>query len=166
MNRIKALFSKLAQGKQITQKQLQIEQNASFGGIGRQKIPGIVFVAVGYLLSPLCWWNDLVFNLPLAYGFGYICSLFRQDLLIPASFVGYWLSNIAGILLIQVGTFNVMEQQPKERHLKKELLSGLVSSTVYTVIIVLLLHFHILDTPELGASMVNLSSLNKQGVNH
>ncbi|PZU92219.1 MAG: hypothetical protein DCE90_18695, partial [Pseudanabaena sp.] len=35
-----------------------------------QKIKGGIFLVVGYVLSPLCWWNDLIINLPIAYGFG------------------------------------------------------------------------------------------------
>ena len=32
----------------------------------------LLLLAVGWLLSPLCWWNDLVINLPLAYGVGVV----------------------------------------------------------------------------------------------
>ena len=34
-----------------------------------KKLRGGFFLVVGYLLSPLCWWNDLIFNLPVAYLF-------------------------------------------------------------------------------------------------
>lgn len=30
------------------------------------QLRALVLLAVGWLLSPLCWWNDLVINLPLA----------------------------------------------------------------------------------------------------
>lgn len=111
------------------------------------KLKGIVFVVIGYLLSPLCWWNDLIFNLPIAYGFGYICSLVAPKLLVPGAIAGYWLSNIVGILLMQAGTLDIVQQQPKERNLKKELLTGLVSSTVYTIIILGLIQLKVLDSP-------------------
>jgi phosphotransferase system glucose/maltose/N-acetylglucosamine-specific IIC component len=70
-------------------------------------------------------------------------------LLLPCSIIGYWISNIAGILLMQVGAIDVFQNQPKERNLKKELLMGLVSSAVYTVVIVLLIQFKILQAPVL-----------------
>ncbi|MER3495278.1 MAG: hypothetical protein C4323_25865 [Mastigocladus sp. ERB_26_2] len=114
-----------------------------------QKIRGGFFLVVGYLLSPLCWWNDLVFNLPIAYFFGYICSLFLPKLFMPCAIIGYWLSNIIGIILMQAGAIDVFQKQPEERNLKKELLTGLVSSTVYTLLILLLIQFKILDTPNL-----------------
>jgi hypothetical protein len=112
-----------------------------------QKLRGGFFLVIGYLLSPLCWWNDLVFNLPIAYFFGYICSLFSPKLLMPCVIVGYWLSNIIGILLMQAGTIDMFQKQTQERNVKKELLTGLVSSTAYTFLILALIHFKILDTP-------------------
>lgn len=27
----------------------------------------LLLLGIGWLLSPLCWWNDLVINLPLAW---------------------------------------------------------------------------------------------------
>lgn len=112
-----------------------------------KKLRGGFFLVVGYLLSPLCWWNDLFFNLPIAYFFGYVCSLLSPDLLVPCSIIGYWLSNIVGILLMQVGAVDVLQGQPKEHNLKKELLTGLVTSTVYTFVILGLIQFQILDNP-------------------
>jgi uncharacterized membrane protein HdeD (DUF308 family) len=101
------------------------------------------------MLSPLSWWNDLFFNLPLAYFFGHICAQFSANLFLPCAIAGYWLSNVLGILLMQLGVLNVVQDQPQERNFKKELLMGLASSTVYTLIILLLLQFNILSTPDL-----------------
>lgn len=112
-----------------------------------KKLRGGFFLVIGYLLSPLCWWNDLFFNLPIAYFFGYGCSLLSSDLLVPCSIAGYWLSNLAGILLMQVGAVDVFQGQPDEPNLKKELLTGLVTSTVYTVVILGLIQFQILENP-------------------
>ncbi|BAY30283.1 hypothetical protein NIES2107_21270 [Nostoc carneum NIES-2107] len=112
-----------------------------------QKVRGGFLLVIGYLLSPLCWWNDLVFNLPIAYVFGYVCSLFSSKLMMPGIIIGYWLSNIVGILLMQAGALDMLQKQNQERNLKKELLTGLVSSTAYTFLIVLLIQLKVLDTP-------------------
>ncbi|RAM52727.1 MAG: hypothetical protein C6Y22_04575 [Hapalosiphonaceae cyanobacterium JJU2] len=114
-----------------------------------QKLRGGLFLVLGYLLSPLCWWNDLIFNLPIAYFFGYVCSFFTPKLFMPSAIIGYWLSNIIGIILMQMGAIDVFQKQPQEHNLKKELLTGLVSSTVYTLLILLLIQFKVLDTPNL-----------------
>ncbi|MEP6490399.1 hypothetical protein NDI43_21560 [Microcoleus vaginatus GB2-A3] len=142
---------------QLTQ---QLPEAKGLNEVWFKKIRGGLLLAIGYLLSPLCWWNDIFFNLPIAYAFGYICSLLSQDLLFPCTIVGYWLSNIAGILLMQLGTLDVFTDKPKEKNFKKELLTGLVSSTAFTVVIVALIHFNVLDTPDFfaGKESVNLSS--------
>jgi hypothetical protein len=114
-----------------------------------KKLRGGFFLVIGFLLSPMSWWNDLFFNLPIAYGFGYLCSLISPNLLIPCSIAGYWLSNILGILLMQVGAIDVLENQPQERNFKKELLTGLASSTAYTLVILALIQFNIIDAPSL-----------------
>jgi hypothetical protein len=115
------------------------------------KLKGGFFLVIGYLLSPLCWWNDLIFNLPIAYAFGYICSFFTPKLLMPGVIIGYWLSNIIGILLMQAGAIDVLQNQSQERNWKKELFTGLLSSTAYTLIILILIHFHIINTPDFSA---------------
>jgi hypothetical protein len=114
-----------------------------------KKIRGGFFLVIGYLLSPLSWWNDLFFNMPVAYGFGYLCSLLDARLLVPCSIVGYWISNVLGIVLMQAGVMDVFQNQPAERNLKKELLTGLASSTAYTLIIFALFYFKIIDVPNL-----------------
>lgn len=116
-----------------------------------RKLKGLILVGLGFLLSPLSWWNDLFFNLPLAYFFGYICSQFSANLFLPCAIAGYWLSNVLGIMLMQIGVLDVVQEQSQERNFRKELLMGLASSTIYTVIILLLLQFNILNTPDLFA---------------
>ncbi|MEG4504069.1 hypothetical protein QUA81_13935 [Microcoleus sp. F6_B4] len=143
---------------QLTQ---QLPQSKGFKEVWFKKIRGGLLLGIGYLLSPLCWWNDIFFNLPIAYAFGYICSGLSPDLLLPCTIVGYWLSNIVGILLMQFGAVDVFADKPKEKNLKKELLTGLVSSTAFTIVVVALIHFNVLDTPDFfsGQQSVNLRSV-------
>ena len=113
-----------------------------------KKLRGGLLFIVGYLLSPLSFWNDLFFNLPIAYCFGYLCSWITPNLFLPATIIGYWLSNIVGILMMQAGVLDVVQDQSR-RNLKKELMTGILSSTVYSLVILALVHFKILDTPAL-----------------
>lgn len=110
-----------------------------------QKIKGGTLLVVGYLLSPLCWWNDLIINLPIAYGFGYVVSLWRSEWFFGAAIAGYWLSNLVGIVLMQIGTKDILQTTAKKRSFKHEIFSGLLTSTAYTAIIVALVYFHVLD---------------------
>ncbi|GBO52416.1 hypothetical protein APA_85 [Pseudanabaena sp. lw0831] len=110
-----------------------------------QKIKGGVLLTVGYLLSPLCWWNDLIINLPIAYGFGYVISFWHSEWFFPAAIAGYWLSNLVGIILMQMGAKNMLQSTVKNRSFKQEIFSGVLTSTAYTVVIVALVYFHVLD---------------------
>jgi len=147
MENAQKVTEELSITEQVTETQLAQTASGSFPKVMLKKLKGGFFLVVGYLLSPLCWWNDLFFNLPIAYFFGQICSWLSPNLFLPASIAGYWLSNIIGILLMQAGAIDVFQGQPKERNLKKELFTGLASSTIYTLVIVLLIQLKILDTP-------------------
>jgi hypothetical protein len=114
-----------------------------------KKLRGGLLLVVGFLLSPLSWWNDLIFNLPVAYLFGYLCHLIHSDWFIPATIAGYWLSNVLGVLLMQAGIIDVVQEQDKERNFKQELMTGLISSTAYTIVILALIRLNIFNTPDL-----------------
>lgn len=149
--------------RQATPQELpQTPQNGSKIAVILKKLRGGFLLVIGFMLSPLSFWNDLFFNLPIAYGFGYLCSLLSPNLLLPCSILGYWLSNIAGILLMQVGAVDVFQGQPKERNLKKDLLTGFVSSVVYSLLIFALIHFKILDTPVLFSVLHGHDSMPTQ----
>jgi hypothetical protein len=95
---------------------------------------GIVAV-IGYLLSPLSWWNDAFINLPLAWLFASLVSLASHGLFAPAMIVGYWLTNVAGLLLMAHGTVGVVAGG-SPRLGKRQLVWSLVAATGYTLLIV------------------------------
>ncbi|MBD1821751.1 hypothetical protein H6F51_04455 [Cyanobacteria bacterium FACHB-DQ100] len=137
-------------------RELEKEQEAttefSLRGLSLKKIRGWLLFAIGWLLSPLCWWNDLIFNLPVAYGFGYVCSLFSSSWVLPGTVIGYWFSNLIGILLMQAGATDVFQSQ--ERNLKKELLWGVVSSSIFTIAVVVLIQLKVLDLPGIDTTLL------------
>lgn len=111
------------------------------------KLRVLLLLAVGWLLSPLCWWNDLVINLPLAYGFGLLVKQLRPEWFAGGLIVGYWLSNVLGIVLMQTSALEVF-QQPGEPHARRrELLWGLLTSSVYTLVVFVLVHVGVIHTP-------------------
>ncbi|PSR15613.1 hypothetical protein C8255_22185 [filamentous cyanobacterium CCP3] len=112
-----------------------------------RRLWGGTLVVVGYLLSPLCWWNDLVINLPLALGFGYLASRPWPDALVPMTGVGYWLTNVVGFVLMQHGAVTAL-QKDGQGSKSQSLRNGLITSTVYTVAIVALIQLHILEMPD------------------
>lgn len=113
-----------------------------------RKIRGGGLVALGYMLSPLSWWNDLIFNLPIAYGFGWLFGLLSPAWILPMTVVGYWISNLLGILMMQWGATDVLKSESEGRW-QRDLLIGVASSTVYTLVIVGLVQFHVVDISSL-----------------
>ncbi|NBD34358.1 MAG: hypothetical protein GVY17_15655 [Cyanobacteria bacterium] len=112
-----------------------------------KNLKGTFLVGLGYLLSPLSWWNDLFFNLPIAYGFAYLFNWMFADAFLILTVIGYWLSNILGILMMQWGTFDLFFEE-RQSNLKRDILLGLAGSTIYTIVIVLLLYWNIIQTPD------------------
>ncbi|KZL51138.1 MULTISPECIES: hypothetical protein [Cyanophyceae] len=111
-----------------------------------KKLRGGLLVGIGYMLSPLSWWNDIFFNLPIALLFGYLVSWAKPNWFLPFTIIGYWLSNVLGIVMMQMGTMDMFLTE-EERNLKRDLLLGLGGSTVYTIVVALLVYFHILEIP-------------------
>lgn len=140
--------SNLAIAPLLSEHELQCHEkplnNESKTGIF-QKLKGGLLLVVGYLLSPLCWWNDLIINLPIAYGFGYVVSLWRSEWFLGAAIAGYWLSNLVGIVLMQMGTKDILQTTAKKRSFSQEIFSGVLTSTAYTVVVGALVYFHVLD---------------------
>ncbi|MFZ4641354.1 MAG: hypothetical protein ACOYMP_13275 [Nodosilinea sp.] len=103
-------------------------------------------VVVGYLLSPLCWWNDLAINLPLALAFGYLTSRPFPGAMVPLTVLGYWLTNVVGFMLMQQGAITALKKSGASSN--QAWRHGLITSTLYTLAIALLLQLHLIETPD------------------
>ena len=110
-----------------------------------KKLLGSSLVFLGFLLSPLCWWNDLIINLPIAYGVGAIAKLFSEQLFWPFVVVGYSATNVLGIVLMQLGTQGLLDPDSKKAQ-NNNLVKSLAFSSVYTIGFLVLLKLNILDT--------------------
>ncbi|OKH28705.1 hypothetical protein NIES1031_01995 [Chroogloeocystis siderophila 5.2 s.c.1] len=93
--------------------------------------------------------NDLFFNLPIAYFIGYVFSLFHANLFLPFSIACHWIPKRCGFFVDAIWSYRC-SQSVKTQFQKKDLLIGLISSTVYTVVILLLRQFNILENPFLS----------------
>jgi hypothetical protein len=124
------------------------------------RLRALVLLGVGWLLSPLCWWNDLVINLPLAYGFARLVQHWRPEAFAAGLVVGYWLSNVVGILLMQSGALQILDDKddeadgaaeaPTHGSGRRDLLMGLATSSLYTLAVVVLVKLGVLDGPLAG----------------
>jgi len=109
----------------------------------KRKVSGGLLAVVGFMLSPLSWWNDLVINLPLAIGFGWIVSLFYKPAFEASVVVGYWLTNVLGFVLLHKGAEKISSDKQK-RYSRSDFIKDVSVSLVYTGVIVALFKFGIL----------------------
>jgi hypothetical protein len=110
-----------------------------------RKIYGSILVFLGFWLSPLSPWNDLFTNIPMAYGFGFLFSLISEQLFLPMVILGYWLSNVLGFILMHYGYLHVKE---KKFSFKKNWKSYVFWTTLYTLVVVVLIKFEILPSAQ------------------
>jgi hypothetical protein len=111
----------------------------------KRKISGSVLGVIGFLLSPLSWWNDAVVNLPLAWLFASGVALIYKPAAQPDSKVfdalvilGYWLTNVLGFVLMHKGAQQLLSKAEK-KYSRRELLKDLTISLLYTALIVVLI---------------------------
>lgn len=99
---------------------------------------------VGFMLSPLSWWNDMVVNLPLAVAFGWVVSLFQPAWYNAAVVVGYWLTNVLGFVLMHRAAAKLLSDSPRPPYGWRPLCRDMLVSLLYTGLIVLLIKLRVL----------------------
>lgn len=107
--------------------------------LGVKTFLGGVLIVIGFILSPLSWWNDLVVNVPIAYTVAWLASLAYRPLFVYAFIGAYWLTNIAGLIMMHRGYHLVRTEGEEHKYTKKELLQDLLIAIGYTAIIVVLI---------------------------
>jgi len=107
---------------------------------------GGFLVAIGYILSPLSFWNDMLVNIPLSYGFAYLFSFLVKNVFLESMIVFYWITNIAGMLLMHYGVKKVVSEKDSKLT-KKDLIINILISIGYTLAIVILIKLNILKLP-------------------
>jgi hypothetical protein len=111
------------------------------------KTKGGILAVIGYLLSPLSWWNDAFVNLPLALAFGWLIALFYKPAFEPAVVFGYWLTNVLGFVLMHKGGRKILSSDQRE-YSRRDLFRDVLVSLAYTLFIIALLKGGILKPVE------------------
>ena len=109
----------------------------------KRKAVGGVVALIGYLLSPLSWWNDMFVNVPLALVFAWVVSAFYKPAFSVSLVVGYWLTNILGFVLLHKGAQQAISNDIK-KYSRRDFAKDLGISLLYTLLIVLLVKFGVL----------------------
>lgn len=124
----------------------------------KKKLKGGLIVTAGYILSPLSWWNDLFINIPIAWLFAFPFGLIHQKLFVPMLILGYWITNVAGFMMMHYGVkkgFINPEQDYNSDHeeisnpvySKKAFLKDVAISVLYTLVVVIFVQMGWLKFP-------------------
>jgi hypothetical protein len=109
----------------------------------KRKVSGSIVALIGFMLSPLSWWNDMVVNVPLALVFAWLASALYKPAFTVSLVVGYWLTNVLGFILMHKGAQQMLSEQGK-KYSRRELAKDVGISLVYTLVIVALIKFGVL----------------------
>lgn len=110
----------------------------------KRKFEGGGLAFIGFLLSPLSWWNDLFVNVPLAIGFGWLVSLPYRPVFEPAVIVGYWLTNVLGFVLLHKGAKRALSRTEPPPRSRRDWWRDVLISLLYTLLIVALMKLKLL----------------------
>lgn len=105
--------------------------------ITKRKVSGGTLAFIGYMLSPLSWWNDLFVNWPLALACAWVISWFYKPAFTPSLILAYWLTNVLGFVLMQKGGAKIISEEDRP-YSRKCLCRDLAISLLYTLLIVAL----------------------------
>lgn len=109
---------------------------------------GGILTAIGFLLSPLSWWNDLIINIPLAYLFSFLLSFAIKGIFLESMVFFYWLTNILGLCLMHYGIKDMKKKDlTYTRYTKKDLLIDIIFALLYTLLVLILIKLNILRLP-------------------
>lgn len=109
----------------------------------KRKLSGSTLVFIGFLLSPLSWWNDLFVNVPLALAFAWILSLFWPAAFTVSFVLGYWLTNVLGLVLMQKGAQQIASAE-RRPYTRRQFIADLGISLAYTLLIIALIKHGVL----------------------
>ena len=101
---------------------------------------------LGFVLSPVSWWNDLIVNFPLSYLMATPFGMINRNLFLPMFVVSYWVTNILGLLLMHFGISGVVKDTPKIT--KDELIKTIIFCVIYSIAIAILVQTGILKLPQ------------------
>ena len=100
---------------------------------------------IGFMLSPLSWWNDLFVNVPLAVAFAWVVSLFYKPLFSGAVILGYWLTNVLGFVLMHQGIGKIASPGESKPYTWRSFARDMLISLLYTALIVVLIKLKFLQ---------------------
>jgi hypothetical protein len=90
---------------------------------------------IGWMLSPLTFWNDVFLNIPISYLCASLAVRFIKADFLFLVLIFYWISNGFGILMMILSGKSIIQDKSKRLH---ALLALLITVIIYSVVIIIL----------------------------
>lgn len=110
------------------------------------KLKGSLLACIGFVLSPLSWWNDPYVNMPIAYFCAWLASIFYPQAFL-ATFAGAYLAtNLLGLILLHRGISKTLAKPVtgEVRYAGKNVMKDLAVSLFYTAVMVILVKLNVI----------------------
>jgi len=105
----------------------------------KDRVEGGIIAFIGYILSPLSWWNDVFVNIPISYVLASITVLFISKEYFPVAFIVYYnFTNILGFILMHIGAEKAIKGKTVETLSKKAIIKYIIVSVFYTLLVYVL----------------------------
>ena len=107
-------------------------------------IKNILYKAVfflGWVLSPLTFWNDAFVNLPLSYLMANVIIKFIPFNFLITVLVSYWVTNILGVMMMVLSGVKIFKAGKTAAQVFLELF---LTVALYSFVLIILNHFGIL----------------------
>jgi len=111
------------------------------------RLKGSTIACIGFILSPLSWWNDPFINIPIAYSLAWIVSFYNQRTFLPVFVGSYLATNVLGLMFLHIGIRKALSKADAQnvKYRIKDFLKDLAISIFYTLLIVALVKLKIIQ---------------------
>jgi hypothetical protein len=111
----------------------------------KRKFQGSLLALIGYILSPLSWWNDPFVNFPLAAAVAWVVAWFYPPAFQVTAVAAYWMTNVVGLVLMHKGARMALRPDDPRPNRRRQLLIELGVSLGYTLLSLLLIKLRVLQ---------------------
>jgi len=94
-------------------------QPSSVNPLKQNKAWNWFLAIIGWLLSPVTWWNDAFVNIPIAYALASVMAWFWAKSFLAAFVIFYWATNVLGSWLLLISGRELIKSRitPKRERL-------------------------------------------------
>jgi len=79
----------------------------------------------------------MLVNVPLAYLFSWPFAAIDEQFFVPAFLIGYWLTNLLGLVMLHYGSVGVFKNQREGFSFRSNLMVSLIYSVLILVVVML-----------------------------